>query len=179
MKTYISADLHLNHKKIIDYCPATRSHFTDHIEMTESIIANWNNTVAPDDEVWILGDVSMGHPDMMHVYIPRLNGTKRLIAGNHDTKILSDEKLQSYFASIEHYKELTVSINGQEIVVCMSHRPMNHWHKKQSGSIMLHGHCHAIPTNIPGRIKDIGLDTNNIQLYVFEDIVAEVAKLPI
>ena len=53
--------------------------------MNEAIFARWRATVAPDDEVWVLGDVVLGHDwrESLHA-IAALPGRKVLVAGNHD-----------------------------------------------------------------------------------------------
>lgn len=47
-------------------------------------MANWNETVAPDDTVWVLGDVDMHGKDATLGLISQLAGTKIVISGNHD-----------------------------------------------------------------------------------------------
>jgi calcineurin-like phosphoesterase family protein len=51
--------------------------------MNEIIIKNWNETVSSDDTVLILGDFAMAARAVEHI-VPRLNGKKILILGNHD-----------------------------------------------------------------------------------------------
>lgn len=51
--------------------------------MNEAIVEIWNKTVKPNDFVYILGDFSL-NPKWAEVYGPKLNGTKFLLAGNHD-----------------------------------------------------------------------------------------------
>lgn len=51
-KLYIS-DLHLGHKNAIMH---DNRPFADLDEMHSSIIANWNDVVKEEDEVYILGD---------------------------------------------------------------------------------------------------------------------------
>jgi len=52
--------------------------------MNDSLIENWNDTVSPDDEVYILGDVTMEGPDKAFAMLSQLKGVKYLIRGNHD-----------------------------------------------------------------------------------------------
>lgn len=81
-KTWFSADLHLGHANIIDYCNRP---FASVDEMNEAIIARWNERVAPGDTAWLLGDVAMGNRAETLPLLARLNGRKYLVAGNHDT----------------------------------------------------------------------------------------------
>ena len=43
----------------------------------------WNSAVEAGDMVYYLGDFAM-QPHMVSEILPKLNGTKNLIAGNHD-----------------------------------------------------------------------------------------------
>lgn len=80
-KTWFSADLHLGHHQIIDYCNRP---FATVEQMNETIIARWNERVAPEDTAWLLGDVALGTIDETLPLLARLNGRKYLVAGNHD-----------------------------------------------------------------------------------------------
>lgn len=55
----------------------------------EMIIAQWNKIVRPDDNVWFLGDLGFGTVSELKEIVPRLNGQKRMIYGNHDNKPIS------------------------------------------------------------------------------------------
>lgn len=80
-KTWFTADLHLGHDNIIEHCDRP---FRNLDEMHEAIIARWNERVAPDDTVWLLGDVALGDREQTLPLVRRLHGHKRLVAGNHD-----------------------------------------------------------------------------------------------
>lgn len=57
--------------------------FASSEEADEAFVERWNAVVGPRDVGWILGDVTSDTGPSEH--IARLNGTKYLIAGNHDT----------------------------------------------------------------------------------------------
>lgn len=82
---YFTADLHLGHEGIIRACQRP---FQSADEMDRAIVQNWNQTVARNDEIYILGDFTMKPASEAHEYLKRLNGRKYLIRGNHD-KFLS------------------------------------------------------------------------------------------
>ena len=52
--------------------------------MDEALVTQWNEVVAPGDEVWILGDLAMRPHDESLPKVTRLNGYKILVPGNHD-----------------------------------------------------------------------------------------------
>src|SRR3954451_20571524 len=82
MAAFFTADTHFGDLHILRRrCWATS--VADH---DEQLIAGWNDRVGPMDEVWHLGDFAAGASRMCCAEIfERLNGTKRLIRGNHDT----------------------------------------------------------------------------------------------
>ena len=81
MATWFTADLHLGHTNIIEYCDRP---FSDAATMTDALVANWNAVVAETDTVWVLGDVAMGRIEETLGEIHRFRGRKILVAGNHD-----------------------------------------------------------------------------------------------
>jgi len=91
MKYFFTADYHLNHGNIIEYCQRP---FHSLEEMNETIIKNHNSRVTDDDWVFFLGDFSFknskggkngeGLPIKAEDMIKRLNGKFIFIKGNHD-----------------------------------------------------------------------------------------------
>lgn len=81
MSVYFIADTHFCEDNIRRYENRT---FQSVVEMDETIIENWNSVVSEDDIVYILGD--FGAFNNEQDILKRLNGTKYLVKGNHDTK---------------------------------------------------------------------------------------------
>lgn len=82
MTTWWTSDTHFSHANIIRY---THRPFADVDEMNRVLIARWNERVAPDDEVWHLGDLALGRDIEQQVRMTAvLNGRRRLVPGNHD-----------------------------------------------------------------------------------------------
>ena len=79
--TWFTADLHLGHHNIIDYC--NRS-FRDVHAMNDALVENWNEAVAPGDTVWVVGDFALGKIADTLPLVSRLHGRQILVAGNHD-----------------------------------------------------------------------------------------------
>lgn len=80
-RTFVTADTHFGHKKILEFEAAHRQ-FASIEEHDEALVERWNAAVAPKDTVWHLGDVLFGREAF--AYLPRLNGVKKLVMGNHD-----------------------------------------------------------------------------------------------
>lgn len=175
MKTFITSDIHFSHKNIIKFCPDSRP-FESIEEMNSTIIQRWNDTVSPNDKVYILGDLSFASVDDTYKLISSLNGNLNLIKGNHD-RILDSGKIKSLFHTFREYDE--IKYNDQNIV--LFHFPIHSWNKKHYGSIHLHGHTHANKLNPPisGRIKDVGMDGNNLYPYDLDLIIEDLLKIEI
>lgn len=111
MANFYTSDHHFFHKNIIKLCNRP---FNSLEEMHEKMIANWNDTVMPDDTVYYLGDFSFGSAEMSKRILNRLNGKKILIRGNHDktsvTKLFGQihkgvclHVIDKVFISLSHY----------------------------------------------------------------------------
>ena len=148
MATFFTSDTHFGDTRVLRI---DRRPYASPAEHDRALIAFWNETVAPEDEVWHLGDVALGPPpERVAEILSALNGTKHLIVGNNDGPgTLS----QTAWASVQHYRELT--LDGQRLVLC--HYAFRTWNGMGKGAINLHGHSH-------GRLKpqtrqyDVGVD---------------------
>lgn len=78
---FVIADTHFGHENVIKYCNRP---FKDVDDMNYRLIKNWNETVSNNDTVFMLGDFAFGR-EAVEKIVPRLNGRKILIKGNHDT----------------------------------------------------------------------------------------------
>lgn len=94
--TFVISDTHFNHKGVLEFEPSRAEEMKrdgyildglDEDELnelhTEWIIRRWNDVVGPEDIVICLGDFAWKG---IQEIIPRLNGRKILILGNHDRK---------------------------------------------------------------------------------------------
>lgn len=169
MKQFITSDLHFFHSNIIKYCPVTRGNFTSAHAMNEFIVSEWNTRVSADDVVFILGDVSFGKLNDTVAILNCLNGTKILIEGNHDKKLLKEPKFRECFDQIYNYYEHVVD----GVDVCMFHYPIHYeWNKSHRGSVMLHGHTHGNKTGLEEyRVRDVGFDATGNVVSLLRDVV--------
>jgi calcineurin-like phosphoesterase family protein len=189
MTKWIASDLHINHRQIPKYCPKratgivydalSEDELTEVVDdMNERIINNWNELIAPGDDVYILGDVAMGQIKFAPPLIRRLNGKKFLIAGNHDEKLIQnigkDSSLNDLFVNIKDYHEMGHSVDGEKVKLCMSHFPFRHWNGQNRGAIMAHGHLHDSPCDVPGRIFNVGIDNNDLKPFKLDDVVRKM-----
>lgn len=84
---WVISDTHFSHQNILKFTDKdgelVRS-FDDVNHMNQTMIDNWNRVVKPGDKVYHLGDVFFGDKEKFKSLWPRLNGSKRLVVGNHD-----------------------------------------------------------------------------------------------
>jgi calcineurin-like phosphoesterase family protein len=155
MNTWFTSDCHFGHKNILRFCEATRPY--DSVEeMDAAIIASWQRQVAPEDTVYIMGDVFFCKAPRALEILHQLPGQKHLILGNHDGIIAKTPDLLAEFASVSEYK--TVTIDGHYVV--MFHYPITEWDRMHHGSIHLYGHVHGKNSH-PGRAMDVGIDARS------------------
>lgn len=103
-RVFFTSDTHFNHTNIIRFCNRP---FKDVAHMNETIIANWNSVVGPDDIIFHLGDFCLGGSAEWINVLNRLNGKIYLIAGNHDIKNLR-QNYTKYFEQISMQMHIEV-----------------------------------------------------------------------
>lgn len=172
---YFTADLHLGHANIIRYCGRP---FSSVKEMDEALIGNWNATVTPKDEVYILGDLTMLPAAEAHGYLQRMNGRKYFIRGNHDRFLKGFALHESDFAWIKDYHVLTA--NGRRIV--LFHFPILEWDQFYRNAIHLYGHVHNSQTSakllegLKGPAFNVGVDVNGYHPVSISEIIHRADK---
>ena len=174
MTTYFTSDLHLHHRKILEYCNRP---FSNIKEMNAELIKRYNSVVGETDTVYFLGDFAFTKNvnDIIDI-LNQLKGNKHFICGNHDRIMLNSEIKKQFITFVESgIKEIV--IDNQTITLC--HYPMLSWNKSHYGSWNLFGHEHGnfkqYETN---QQLDVGVDCWNYCPVSFEDIKNKLSKLP-
>ncbi len=158
---YFTSDTHFADVRVLRI---DRRPFATMPEHDAALIARWNATVSPDDEVWHLSDFARGSTEDVQALLEKLNGTKHLIIGNNDPPAtLAAEG----WTSVQHYAELR--IEGQLLILC--HYPFRTWNQMGKKSINLHGHSHGKLTPMP-RQYDVGVDAQDLRPRTLEEILA-------
>jgi calcineurin-like phosphoesterase family protein len=148
MALYFTSDTHFGDPRVLRI---DRRPFASIPAHDEALVARWNAVVAPDDEVWHLGDFALGPPpDAIAALLARLNGRKHLMIGNNDGPATL---AATGWASVQHYAEMVV--DDTPLVLC--HYPFRTWNRMGSGVIDLHGHSHGRLRPAP-RQYDVGVD---------------------
>ena len=155
---WFTSDLHFGHNNIIRYCNRP---FADAEQMNDAIISKWNESVDPNDDVWVLGDLAMGHLRDTVPLAGHLNGRITLLCGNHDapwlgrsakTRARHRDLYLSTGMTVLPGESITIDIGGRSAVCShfpylgdshdedrfIEHRPLD------NGEWLLHGHVHDV-----------------------------------
>lgn len=166
MRTWFTADQHFGHKNIIAYCNRP---FKDVEEMDEELVRRWNEAVADEDQVIVLGDVAM-NPNRIKDFYPRMKGIKYLIPGNHDhvhpcnSPKTQKKSLIKYEAAFEIKPTVCFATFPENITLNMCHMPYTTIDERfpqyiphDNGNYLLHGHVHTA-WKVNGRQINVGVD---------------------
>ena len=97
---YFTADLHFGHSNVISY---ENRPFQTVEEMDGALIQNWNRRVSPEDEIFILGDLTLKGPEKANAVLEQLQGRKYLVRGNHDGYVERAAFCQAHFQWVKDY----------------------------------------------------------------------------
>ena len=174
MMTFFTSDHHFGHSNIIAF--ANRPYASVE-QMNWDLVERHNAVVAPDDVVYVLGDVCLGKMDDSLAMISLLHGTKYLIPGNHDR--MFDAVGEKYRNAAARYVDAGFTEVLDTVVTgtfsfgdaTLSHFPPSgeggdsDWFTEfrppmPAHGLLLHGHMHGRYRK-RGRCIDVGVDTNN------------------
>lgn len=175
-KVWLTSDWHFNHDK--DFIWKARG-FNSIQEMNEAIINRHNEVIAPDDTLYILGDVMLGGQDTSGIdMIAAIKGKKVIVAGNHDTgrrRQLYTETLgipvydavrleyQKYHFYLSHYPTITTNIEKESLRQC---------------TLNLFGHTHQrekFYNEIPA-IYHVGVDSHDCYPVDLDTIISDMKE---
>ncbi len=185
MSVYLTSDQHFFHQRALEIMPHRPWKTID--DMNEGLIDNYNSVVKPNDICIFLGDVVMGKKvENVPKIIPRLNGTRYLITGNHDflpselradkLKQMEDLYLFNGFSQIAYgcvkLNMFTDDPTGDKINLChfpplASYDPNAEYDRKydqlkptiKEGEYLFHGHTHARQHLTAPGIIHVGVDS--------------------
>jgi calcineurin-like phosphoesterase family protein len=165
MTVWYTADPHFGHANIIKYC--NRPFYNvDH--MNRELVRRWNERVAPEDTVFVLGDVALGKLAETLPVCRQLKGNKILIPGNHDRCWPGHKEVRP--ADVNRYRDADFTIGPQEWHMeawTLCHFPYEGDSRHQDrfagfypadkGRWLLHGHIHNL-WQVKGRQINVGVD---------------------
>ncbi len=188
MAIFFTSDQHFNHFNILGYCNRP---FSSIEEMNHEMIRRYNEVVSPEDTVYHLGDFAFKE-NVVAPILSRLNGTKHLIAGNHDSCFSKHSKykksilkyIEYGFASVQERME--IKIGDRTFLMC--HLPFikeddadqryPDYRPKNEGQWLLHGHVHE-KWLFRNRMINVGVDQWNfypVSEGKIADLVAEIIE---
>lgn len=169
-RVWYTSDLHLGHRMVagIRGFASTEEHDTNMVDA-------WNATVAPDDTVFVLGDIAVGGFGWHLERIRTMNGKKHLIAGNHDpvhpkhstSEAKNTPAWSETFATIQPFSRR--KLHGRTVL--LSHYPYMSWgdgpgrgpardeqyRLPELGELLIHGHTHGAERD-HGEMFHVGWD---------------------
>jgi len=188
MKIWFTSDPHYYHANVIKYCDRP---YNSVEHMNESLIANWNAVVAPEDTVYCLGDFSFA-PRSVELFSQRLNGTKYLVPGNHDpihpynkhfkravkSGTLGDLKQVYRLNGWSLLSEIGETLDLPEVgLVNLNHLPYNNEDNRyvdylpvDDGKWLICGHVHQ-HWKVSGKMINVGVDVWNYTPVSADEIV--------
>lgn len=173
MTKWITSDLHFGHTNIMKFCPVTRAHYNDVDDMREKMIKEWNESVAPEDETFILGDFAFLPAHEAVQILNRLNGAKILIEGNHDRKLLNDPSFRRCFKEVHQY----LRYRHDDNIVIMMHYPIYEWDQMHRGAVHFYGHVHGAKTGLEKyRARDVAFDATGKVVSNFDEMVKDAKR---
>lgn len=164
--TWVISDTHFRHANLLNFRGhdgnLVRGNLFDSIDQhDEYMIAQWNRYVKPGDTVYHLGDVFFGDREWFENNWPRLNGTKHLIAGNHDN--LDYLVAGGFFETVSVWK-LFPSLNLVFTHIPVHEKSAMMWGSKETGLrkepvqlLNVHGHIHENPSP-PGPYRCVSVE---------------------
>jgi calcineurin-like phosphoesterase family protein len=166
MRTFVTADTHFGHKGACTFAAANgvgKMRPWDTIEeMDEALVQRWNETVKPEDRVYVLGDVVINRRSLPT--IARLNGRKTLVKGNHDLF-----RIEEYLA---YFDDVRAVVGLKEMV--LTHVPI---HPCSIGRWVnnVHGHLHDRSVGDP-RYLCVSVEQTDYRPITLEEVRERLQK---
>jgi calcineurin-like phosphoesterase family protein len=176
---FFFSDPHFGHFNIIKYCNRP---FRDADHMTEELVSRYNALVGVSDAVLWLGDCFFSSESATSI-LPRLNGDKWLLRGNHDKRVSDAKFLKAGFEAVfsQHFS----SFIG-EVPVRYSHYPFEGYSEdkkysnlrppREDGVVIVHGHTHEPHRLTPKGTVHVGVDAWDYGPASYSEVLDLVRK---
>lgn len=184
MTVHFTSDQHFNHANIIDRFNRGFGMFNSVNHQNQYQIQKWWENVAPDDEVWLLGDEGFGDKEASLELFRNLPGDKHLIPGNHDPILEGYVSVNHMNRWLPLYQEVftvhptvterdfVTSYGVQKVLMCHFPYKADHLERAETyakfrpvntGLPLLHGHTHSTQVlNPDNRLEyHVGVDAHD------------------
>lgn len=167
MRTFFIADTHFGDADIIRY---ENRPFADVADMEEKLTARWNETVNPEDRVFVLGDFSEYRSIEQNAgLVRRLNGHKSLILGNHD---IADEEFWRS-CGFDFVSRYPIIYEGFWI---LSHEPLYVCRNMPYANVFGHVHDSPLYKDYSEQSFCVSVERTDYRPVLFEQIVEKVTN---
>jgi len=173
MSAFVTADLHIDHARILSFDAPDGSPLRPYScleEMQQDLEERWNATVNKKDTCYVLGDVAFSKTGLR--LMERFNGRKILIAGNHDR--LPAKLYLQYFDDIRgaYFHHGGSTMLGGLIFTHIPVHPDN-LQGHYRGNVHGHLHCHLVLSEgqIDKRYFNCCVERNNFTPVPLERVI--------
>ena len=164
-KTFLTSDTHFSHANFLKFVDGDGDiirKFDSVEEMDDIMVDRWNEKVSKNDKIYHLGDLCFSLKSLDRI-MPRLNGTKVLIKGNHDKM-----KMSQY---MKYFKDVRSSHRLDRMI--LTHIPL-HPYVFERTPLVIHGHTHSHDVLLDGekdlRYFNVCVEKHNYYPIDFEEI---------
>lgn len=178
MTTYFTSDHHFGH----GFVSKLRG-FSSTEEHDQTIAENWRSTVTKHDDVWVLGDLTIGSLGYALGLLAELPGRKNLICGNHDVVHPMHKKSgnhqRRYLEVFESVQTFARYRTPDQRLVLLSHFPYTadraeprgmQWRLPDLGETLFHGHLHTEERMTSPREIHVGLEAWGMKPVAVEQL---------
>ena len=170
VRHFVYSDPHLQHDNIYNFIDSqgrfVRPEFNNAAEGDAEMILRWNQTLTPQDHIWVLGDIGWG-PNVPEI-IKSLNGHKRLVMGNHDTRDPREYREMGF--------QKVVGCHRYSRKIWMTHIPMA-IEGIDDGVVNIHGHIHEREPYGP-KYRNVSVERIGYRPVLIDDVVAGKYEVP-
>ena len=143
-KLYFCSDIHYNHENVIKF---GNRPFSTVSEMNESILAEFQNKLQPDDILFTLGDDFWRMKEAEIIKIIDTLPTKNLykLMGNHDKYgyYMCGGAVGKKYKVLADIIDMSVKYNDNIYSLTLCHYPIYDFNKMYHGALHLFGHVHG------------------------------------
>jgi len=159
-RTFVYSDPHFGHEEIIRYFGRP---FKSARAMDDELIKSWNDVVATEDSVFVLGDFSFLNQNKTRGIVSLLNGHKTLILGNHDR----GQNIQWWKdVGFDEVSPYPIIYGGFFI---LSHEPV--FLSDAMPYVNIHGHLHTLSYDSKQYVN-VSVEKTNYRPVLLDDIIS-------
>lgn len=163
---WFTSDLHFGHDRQFLFAPRG---FTNIRAMNEEVLKNFNMCVQPEDEVYILGDLTLGNLEEGAEYLRQLNGHIHVIRGNHDT----DRRVE-FYESLGWDVHDALRVRWGKYTFFLCHYPVDTFNNDKylsNTTLSISGHTHSKEIWNNCNSFNVCLDAHNNYPVNIKDII--------